>query len=130
MTKKNDDEVKQPMFPYGAELKLTGRGARHINPLGMRVVVKIRKDTNQTEAGLYLPEGAKDAMSESVLGEVIEVASAVDDDTKEEANISGVPLGATVLIPKRAGVKVPWDEDLRIVETKEILGIVYEVSVS
>ena len=103
---------------------------RRINPLGMRVVVQIRPDGNTTEAGLYLPEGSKESMQDSLLSEVIEVAVAHDADIQEEANISGVPLGAMVLIPKDAGVKVPWDENLRIVETGEILAIVTEVSVS
>lgn len=102
---------------------------RRINPLGMRVVVRIRKEGNQTEGGLYLPEGAKQAMAESVLAEVIEVASAIDDHTDEETNVSGIPLGAIVLLGKDAGVKVPWDEQLRIVETKHILAIVNEINI-
>ena len=106
------------------------RTIRKISPLGMRVLVRIRRDGNQTDAGLYLPEGAKESMQESLLGEVIEVASAHDEDSSEEANISGVPLGALVLIPKRVGVRVPWDEDLRIVETKEILAVVNEITLS
>lgn len=108
----------------------SSKKVRRINPLGMRVVVSIRKDPNMTEAGLYLPEGAKSAMAESVVAEVIEVASAIDDETHEEANVSGIPLGAVVLIPKQAGVRVPWDENLRIVDTKEVLALVHEVSVS
>jgi co-chaperonin GroES (HSP10) len=92
----------------------------------MRVVVKIRKDSNTTKTGLYLPEGAKQAADESLLGEVLEVASAHDLDSNEETNISGIPLGALVLIPKDAGVKVPWDEDLRIIDTKNVLALVYE----
>lgn len=110
--------------------KLDPKKVRRINPLGMRVLVKIRRENVQTEAGLYLPEGAKEATEESLVGEVLEVASAVDDDTSEEANISGVPLGAIVIIPKKAGVRVPWDEDIRIVDTKEILAIVHEVDLS
>lgn len=106
------------------------RKIRRLNPLGMRVVVRLAKDANQTEAGLYLPEGAKGASEEAAVGEVVEVASAVDEETSEEANISGVPLGAMVVIPKRAGVRVPWDDELRIVDTKEILAIVYEVQVT
>ena len=96
----------------------------------MRVLVKIRKEENQTNTGLYLPEGAKEARQASIFGEVIEVARAVDSDSLEEANISGIPQGATVLIAKNAGIQVPWDEDLRIVETKEVLAIVTEVGVS
>ena len=102
------------------------RRVRRLNPLGMRVVVRIRRDSNQTEAGLYLPEGAKEATDESLVGEVIEVASAVDVDTDEEANISGIPHGSLVLIPRKAGTKVPWDDDIRIVETKEVLALIHE----
>ncbi len=119
---KEDTETLRPLRP-GV------RTIRRIHPLGMRVVVKLRKDTNMTETGLYLPEGAKEALGESVLGEVMEVASAIDEVTDEEANISGIPFGSLVLIPKNAGVKVPWDEELRIVETKEVLAMVGELDV-
>lgn len=105
------------------------RRVRKVNPLGMRVLVRIRKDANQTDAGLFLPEGAKENMQESLLAEVLEVATATDDDSKEEANISGIPLGSLILIPRKAGIKVPWDDELRIVETKEVLALVHEVSV-
>ncbi|MBP9839302.1 MAG: co-chaperone GroES [Proteobacteria bacterium] len=97
-----------------------------MNPLGMRVVVRIAPDTNVTEGGLYLPEGAKQNMQESLLCEVVEVASAIDSETEEETNISGIPSGSMVLIPKKAGISVPWDDQLRIVDTKEVLAIVVE----
>ncbi len=106
------------------------RKIRKVHPLGMRVVIQIRQSSNKTEAGLYLPEGSKDSMQQdSLLGEVVEVATATDDDD-DEANISGIPLGATVLIPKDIGVKVPWDSDLRIVETADVLALVSEVNLS
>jgi co-chaperonin GroES (HSP10) len=124
MTESNQDE--QIRINKNSTLR-EARVIRRINPLGYRVVVKIRKDSNMTDTGLYLPEGAKQNMQDSVVAEVIEVASAVDDDTHEEANVSGIPLGAVVLIPKESGVKVPWDEELRIVETKHILAIIEEV---
>lgn len=104
------------------------RRIRKINPLGYRVVVKILKDSNMTETGLYLPEGAKQTMQDSLMAEVIEVASAIDEDTNEEANVSGIPLGSTVLIAKDMGIKVPWDDDLRIVETKHVLAMVDEMN--
>ena len=104
---------------------------REVHPLGMRIVVQVQKDNNKTEAGLYLPEGAKQQQQESLLGEVIEVATALEEDYEEEdfevANISGIPLGALVLIPFNSGIKVPWNDDLRIVETKDVLAIVDEV---
>jgi co-chaperonin GroES (HSP10) len=96
----------------------------------MRVVVKIEKESDTTEAGLYLPEGSKDKMSEALLATVIEVASATDHDSDEETNISGIPLGAKVLIIKDGGVKIPWDETLRLVNTSEVLAIVDEFHIS
>ena len=107
---------------------INNKPIRRINPLGFRVVVRLVRDSNMTDTGLYLPEGAKQNMQESLLAEVVEVASAVDYDTDEEANVSGIPLGALVLIPKESGIKVPWDEDLRIIETKSVLAIINEVS--
>ena len=103
---------------------------RQVNPVGMRVVVRIRKESNKSDAGLYLPEGAKDSTQESILAEVVEVASAADSDTDEEANISGIPLGSLVILAKHSGIKIPWDDELRIVDTKEVLAIVDEVEVS
>ena len=41
-------------------------------------------------------------------------------------NISGVPNGSFVLFRKDAGVKVPWDEALRILDVKDILATVEE----
>jgi len=104
-----------------------GKPMRRLHPLGLRVVARVVKDANITEGGLYLPEGAKESMQESVLAQVIEVASAVDNRTEEETNISGIPLGAMVLIPKTTGVKVPWDDSLRIIDTREILALVDEI---
>lgn len=106
------------------------RQIRRLHPLGLRVVVSIQRDANVTDSGLYLPEGAKEAMQESIVAKVIEVASALDSDTAEETNVSGIPLGSTVLIPKSAGVRVPWDDDLRIVETREVLALVDEISLT
>ena len=106
------------------------RQIRRLHPLGLRVVVCLQRDANVTDSGLYLPEGAKEAMQESVLAKVIEVASALDSDTSEETNVSGIPLGATVLIPKKAGVQVPWDDGLRIVDTREVLALVDEISLT
>ncbi len=108
------------------------RSLRSIHPLGMRVVVRIRKEEAMTDSGLYLPEGAKQSSQESLLGEVLEVASALEvaeSGEEEEVNVSGIPSGALVLLPKDAGIRVPWDDELRIVDTKQILAIVSEVDI-
>ncbi|MCS6961611.1 MAG: co-chaperone GroES [Deltaproteobacteria bacterium] len=95
---------------------------KRINPLGMRVVVKVIPEADRTSGGLYLPDGAKAEMQESLLCLVTSVATAYEDTS--ETNISGVPLNSYVLIPKKAGIKVPWDDNIRIVEVKDILAIV------
>ena len=107
--------------------KTEPRRIRKISPLGFRVLVKIEKDANVTDTGLYLPEGAKESAMESVIAEVLEVATAQNEFDDEFTNVSGIPLAAKVLIPKGAGTKVPWDDSLRIVNTKDVLAIVDEI---
>lgn len=101
---------------------------RLILPLGLRVLVKVLKDDNRTDTGLYLPEGAKELHDEALYGEVIEVAR--DKPTTEEMaeNVSGVPNNSRVLFRKSAGVRVPWDESLRLLDVKDILATVEEHS--
>ena len=124
-----DTNLLPEVLPSRNRRHTDAKKMRKISPMGMRVVVRIRPDNNQTDTGLYLPEGAKQSMSESLIAEVIEVASAIDDHTDEETNVSGIPLGSNVLIPKEAGVKVPWDDELRIVETKNILAVIAEIEI-
>lgn len=115
---------------------------RHVQPLGPRVLVRIIKDPDRLESGLFLPEGAKESTHQAVLGEVVEVARTMpkvafeldddDDDDDDEgvnfgANVSGVPLGARVLFGKHRGLAVPWDESLRIVDVRHLLAIVDEI---
>ncbi len=125
----DDDPALYPPFKEQPPSRsMASKKIRKINPLGMRVVVKILSDQNMTEAGLYLPEGAKQAMMESLRAKVVEVARA--EDEHDDANVSGIPLGEYVLIPKTAGVRVPWDDTLRIVDTKDVLAVIREISVS
>ncbi len=56
---------------------------RLILPLGMRVLVQIIRDEERTDAGLYLPAGAKEAQDDALYGKVIEVAR--DRPTTDEA---------------------------------------------
>jgi len=104
------------------------RSHRLILPLGLRVLVKVLKDEERTNAGLFLPAGAKEQHDEALYGQVIEVAR--DKPTSSEAgeNVSGVPHGSMVLFKKTAGVRVPWDDTLRILDVKDILATVEEHS--
>ena len=111
---------------------------RHVQPLGPRVLVRIIKDPDRLDSGLFLPEGAKENARQALLGEVVEVARTMpkvaydidddDDDDDESAslgeNVSGVPLGAKVLFGKQRGLAVPWDETLRVVDVRHLLAIV------
>ena len=101
---------------------------RLILPLGMRVLVTVIKDQDRTDAGLYLPAGAKEAQDEALYGEVVEVARdrPTTDDVAE--NVSGIPHGARVLFRKEAGVRVPWDERLRLLDVKDVLATVEELT--
>ena len=94
----------------------------------MRVLVRTLRDEDRTDAGLYLPAGAKEAQLEALYGEVIEVARdrPTTDDVAE--NVSGVPLGSKVLFKKEAGVRVPWDDALRLLDVKDVLATVEELS--
>jgi co-chaperonin GroES (HSP10) len=119
------------------------RVSRHVQPLGPRVLVRIMKSPNRLESGLYLPEGAKDAQVEALMGEVVEVArthprtnsfddedEGADDDAFDPdlgENVSGIPLAATVLFGKDKGVAIPWDESLRLVDVRHVLAIVEEI---
>lgn len=121
---------------------------RHVQPLGPRVLVRILKDPDRLESGLFLPEGAKENARQALLGEVVEVARTMpkvgfeydelehdphdyDDDDEEGVsfgeNVSGIPLGAKVLFGKHRGLSIPWDESLRIVDVRHLLAIVDEI---
>lgn len=94
----------------------------------MRILVRLIRDEERTDAGLYLPQGAKEAQDEAMYGEVIEVARdrPTSDDLAE--NVSGVPHGARILYRKDAGVRVPWDEKLRLLDVKDVLATVEELT--
>lgn len=110
-------------------LKGPPRVVRYIQPLGPRVLVRVLKMDARSESGLYLPEGAKESYDEALYGEVVEVAraGAGDADNIVGENVSGVPMGARVLFPKKAGTRVPWDDELRLLQVKEVLATVEEV---
>lgn len=135
---KPSDEDDKPPQPPEPPRRLT----RHVQPLGPRVLVRVVKSPDRSEAGLFLPQGVKDDNAMALLGEVVEVARTMpkgepladegasrdDEDDDERAgfgtNVSGIPLGANVLFEKDRGVVVPWDETLRIIEVRYILAIV------
>lgn len=111
------------------ELEAPERPVRYIKPLGPRVLVRIVKHDNRSSAGLYLPQGVKEEHDQALYGEVLEVARAEahEDEKSLGKNVSGVPLGSFVLFPKKDGLPVPWDDELRLLEVKSIYATVEEV---
>ncbi len=105
------------------------RISRHVMPLGPRVLVRVIRSTDRTAGGLYLPPGAKDAVAQAAYGEVVEVARATAEapDDGFGTNVSGVPEGAKVLFSKDKGLPVPWDDDLRILDVKDVVAVVEEI---
>ena len=106
-----------------------GRVVRYIQPLGLRVLVRVLPDAERHESGLYLPPGSQQKLSEALYGEVVEVARAAPDDANMGANVSGIPHGARILFPKDKGIKVPWADDLRLLDTSDVLAKVDEVAI-
>ena len=105
----------------------TAKTYRLILPLGMRVLVNVLKSDERTDGGLYLPAGTKEKHDDALYGEVIEVARDKASASEEGENVSGVPNGSRVLFRKEAGVRVPWDENLRLLDVKDILATGEEV---
>ena len=96
--------------------------------MGPRVLVRVLKEEDRHVSGLFLPSGAKENLAEALYGEVIEVARAQHGDEKDlGTNVSGVPCGARILFPKQEGVRVPWDDELRILMVSKVLAMVDEV---
>ena len=58
---------------------------------------------------------------------MVEVARAGTDDEGFGENVSGVPEGSRVLFPKDKGLPVPWDEDMRILDVKDVVALVEEI---
>ena len=142
---RDDDQDHDADAPSDAEATSAAplpRLTRHVQPLGPRVLVRLIKSEDRSEAGLFLPQGVKDESAAALLGEVVEVARTMpkadalpgdedDDDDDDEGpkadlgtNVSGVPLGANVLFERQRGVSVPWDEGLRLLEVRHVLAIV------
>ena len=102
--------------------------ARHVRPLGPRVLVRLIPGGDRSAGGLFLPPGAKDALTAAGYGEVVEVARTTPGgETERGLNVSGIPEGARVLFAKDKGLPVPWDEALRVLDVKDVVALVDEV---
>lgn len=91
-----------------------------LQPLGDRVVLKVKEEENKTATGIILPDSAKE---KPVMGEIIAVGSGEVIDGKKVA--LDVKAGDTVIYSKYAGSEIKLDgEEYLIVRQNDILAIV------
>ena len=82
-------------------------------PLGNRVLIERKEQTNQTASGLYIPDSAKE---KPLNGKVIAVG--------KDAIEAGVNEGDVVVFPKFGGTEVNIDgTDYLIMSSDDILGV-------
>ena len=82
-------------------------------PLGNRVLIERKEQTNQTASGLYIPDSAKE---KPLNGKVIAVGKNAID--------AGINEGDVVVFPKFGGTEVNIDgTDYLIMSSDDILGV-------
>ena len=82
-------------------------------PLGNRVLIERKEQTNQTASGLYIPDSAKEKPLE---GKVIAVG--------KDAIEAGINEGDTVVFPKYGGTELSIEgTEYLIMSSDDILGV-------
>ena len=93
-----------------------------LKPLGDKIIVKREEAQSKTDAGIYLPESAKDKPKQ---GKVLATGNGLlNRDTGEYIPFT-VKKGDTVIFSSYAGTEVKLDgEELLIMTEDDILGII------
>ncbi len=93
-----------------------------VKPLGDKLLIKRAAADTKTDAGIYLPESAKDKPKQ---GKVMQLGNGVlNRDTGEYLPFT-VKKGDTVLFTSYAGTEIKIDGDEYLIMTEDdILGIV------
>ncbi len=94
----------------------------NVRPLGDKILVKRADPETKTDAGIYLPESAKDKPKE---GKVLAVGNGrLNKDTGEYIPFT-VKKGDRVIFTSYAGTEIKiGDEDILILTEDDILGII------
>ena len=91
-----------------------------VKPLGDRVLVQPKKDSEMSKGGIIIPDTAKEKPQE---GKVIAVGTGKRDDNGKLIPFN-VKAGDTVLMPKYGGTEIKLnDVDYVIVREEDILGV-------
>ena len=93
-----------------------------VRPLGDKLIIKRAEAQTKTDAGIFLPESAKDKPKE---GEVIAIGNGIlNRDTGEYMPFT-VKQGDRVIFSSYAGTEVKIDgEEMLIMTEDDILGII------
>jgi len=92
-----------------------------VRPLGDKVLIKRVEADDKTQAGIFLPESAKEKPQQAT---VVAVGDGRVLDNGQRAPFQ-VKKGDTVLIGKWGGTEVKIDDDeLLVLDEEEILGII------
>ncbi len=93
-----------------------------VRPLGEKILVKRAEAQSKTDAGIFLPESAKDQPKE---GKIIALGSGIlNKDTGEYMPFT-VKKGDRVIFTSYAGTEVKiGDDEMLILSEDDILGII------
>ena len=92
-----------------------------VRPIGNKVLIRRDEAETQTEAGIYLPESAKDKPRTGVIEAV--GTGAINTDTGERVPVE-LKKGEKVIFSSYAGTEVKLDDDtLLIMAEDEILAV-------
>ena len=93
-----------------------------VRPLGEKILVKRAEAQSKTDAGIYLPESAKDQPKE---GKVVALGSGIlNKDTGEYMPFT-VKKGDRVIFTSYAGTEVKiGDDEMLILTQDDVLGII------
>ena len=93
-----------------------------VRPLGDKILVKRAEAQEMTDAGIYLPESAKDTPKE---GKVIALGSGILNKETGKYMPFTVRKGDRVIFSSYAGTEVKIEDDEMLILTEEdILGVI------
>lgn len=92
-----------------------------VRPLGDKLIIKRADAQAKTDAGIYLPESAKE---KPMQGEVVAIGPGKLLDSGERVKPS-VKTGDTVVFSKYAGTEIDLDDDTHIIMREtDLLGLI------
>ncbi len=93
----------------------------NIKPLGDRVLVEPKEDTEEQKGGIIIPDTAKEKPQE---GKVVSVGTGKVDDEGKKVPFN-VKKGDRVLMPKYGGTEVKIDDkEYQILREEDILAVI------